>query len=348
MRYKKEFWGMLMKKESLFLLFIVIPLCATDSKKDQGRGQKRGQLTHVINVCYGEAVGGEILCMYPKGPLSNEEKKLRRKLRELSLGIGSVGQEYYFEGYDKCDKKYKELEELLKQECEDQNKKYLSGLSNDDVLKHGLVCKVKGYLYRIFTQKKKCLELVGTTRFNQMDWPPKYAVNGLPGENSAICYTRYTPKKIEFEKNNLIIKKSDGQKVEVSLSVLPKKTRSMISATTYGHKEGDRMAILCSTGEVFILAHKKENHGKPTIIYGDEYKREVNFNRHGRFSAPPLFVGTCMLLGLYCEGAANGYSGSGLLSKRTLVILLGITAGLVSIPPMAVEFYNWWSEEKDR
>ncbi len=338
-----------MKKKSLFLLFIIIPLCAIDGKKKgKNEKQKRWQLTHVINVCYGEVVGGEMLCTYPKGPLSSKEKKLRRELRELSLGIGSVGQEYCFEGPDKHNKKYEELGKLLKQECEEQNKEHLSDLSNNDVLKHGLVCKVNDYVYRIFTQKKKCLELVGTTRFNQTDWPLGYAVNGLPEKDPVICYTRYTPEKIEFGENNLIIKKSDGQKAEVSLSVLPKKARSVISATTYGHKEGDRMAILCSTGEVFILAHKKENHGKSTIIYGDGYKQDINSNRHARFSAPPFGVGALMLLGLFFDNAANGYSGSGLLSKRALGIALGITTGLISIPLTAVEFYNRWSEEKDR
>jgi len=271
-----------MKKESLFLLFIVIPLCAIASKKDQNKGQKRWQLTHVIRVCNEEVANGEILCMYPKRPSSDEEEKLEEELRWLDSRIHSVCEECESEKVVGLNNKREELEEELERVNKKQND-YLDNLSDDDVLKQGLACRINNYVFRIATQKKKCIgpELaagIPTYYSEEMaEWPPR---RGYPSDCCSrgarvICNTRHTQEKVELKESNLIIDNSNGQKVKVSLSELPKEARSIKSTTTYGNKKGDKIAVLCSTGEVLILARKNENHEKPIIIDGAHYKKQI-------------------------------------------------------------------------
>jgi len=137
----------------------------------------------------------------------------------------------------------------------------------------GLACRVGEIIYNISVhqsskhEKKLCIRpILGNwtpTRLKQCGHNDTCRCMGT----KVSCDPRHEPKKIELVGGNLIIgEDSDEKKIEVLLSGLPKEERLIKSVTTYGHKEGDRISVLCNTGEIFMLTNTAKHHERPIII----------------------------------------------------------------------------------
>jgi len=264
---------MYVKKKILFMLFIVIPLCVMgNERKKQRVNEKRWQLTHVIRLCE-NVEDGEMLCMYPKELLSESPSDLQEELITIKAQMHDSAKRLDFEKAIFLRKKWytlkRQLKNVLKNELENKEEE-----SADNWLPEpGLACRIGEIIYIISVhqgakhKKKLCVRQISGS------WPPirlkscghHDSCRCMPEEVS--CNPRYEQKKVEQVDGNLIIgEDGDGQKVKIFLSGLSKKERLIQSKITHGYKKGDRVSVLCNTGEIFLLANTAKNLKKPIIV----------------------------------------------------------------------------------
>ncbi len=216
-----------MKEKILFLLlFITTSLCAMDCEEEEKCAAEKWHLTHTVRLGR-KTVTGEVRCMYPQKPQSEQKKYLQRL-------------------------------ELF-----------------DEALSLSLVCKTDVGFFKIFTQNS---EFRLDKEFSQRD----LNVGGpYPGGNKVDCTPRFKQKTVKLEGDKLII---GANEAEFMLPPYPKlfalfalfakrRERKIVSSTTYGHKEGDKIAVLFNTGDLAMFS-KTENNEKPIVIEGGHYKKQ--------------------------------------------------------------------------
>ena len=141
----------------------------------------------------------------------------------------------------------------------------------------GLACQSDKAVFTLVFRPKRLID--PSFLYNSGSWTPTWVktcecerrespnyLHCRCGQPPISYDSKHEQKNIELANGNLIIEESDKQKAKILLPELYKKKRLIKSAITYGNKEGDRISVLCNTGEIFILSNTTNNHKKPIII----------------------------------------------------------------------------------
>ncbi len=239
------------------LLFITISLCAINHEKQEKHVAEEWRFTHVVRL--DKVVNfGEVQCSYPEKLQFDREKELSDIEYELRENACTL---------DDDNPRLKELKNRMRElrnQGQDQVKTekkreqalYLSGLSSEEVLNPGLVCKIDGGVYNISVQKEYVRPI-------SSDWPPTglrtcackrdYYYRCRCAPTNVTCVSRHEQAIVELRDDNLIEIK-DNVGLPQSIDLPEQENRKILSCTTYGHKKGDKIAVLCNTGEIFIFS----------------------------------------------------------------------------------------------